>query len=338
MPPTTGTPATRTPTPRSHIFRAPEAMAIPKLDRVNILFHVVQRFGHRWSTRTPPRSTTPRSAPPSRSSSRSSTRHSAALRRRPLLADLPLAGDRTRLRMKAVVLSVHDPCSGSLGNAHHRPGPRHRAPARHGSARAPDREPRRRHAPVRQEVDPDICKSDLFMISADSSDAEPLPRPLTPTFSTQSPEHIPRPAFHPGPSNRRRPAACPTVSPTPNPQPPTPTPNPRPPTPTPAFVVSSQHPCTNAPRPLRRLTTHAVSGIRRSRQLRENPHEPKASLSLGQSPPNRRTTAIAQLLRRLSTTECSCHRPPFVTARTRQDIWIYRVQNLPRSQRRRPRP
>ena len=92
-----------------------------------------------------------------------------------LMVDLLLAGDRRRLRTKGVVLSVYDPCCGSGGMLtiakEHITAGETREGARLGDAVNPA-------ADVHlfgQEVNPEtfaICKSDLFMKSADGRDAE----------------------------------------------------------------------------------------------------------------------------------------------------------------------
>ena len=92
-----------------------------------------------------------------------------------LMVDLLLAGDRRRLRTKGVVLSVYDPCCGSGGMLtiakEHITAGETREGARLGEAVNPA-------ADVHlfgQEVNPEtfaICKSDLFMKSADGRDAE----------------------------------------------------------------------------------------------------------------------------------------------------------------------
>ena len=92
-----------------------------------------------------------------------------------LMVDLLLAGDRRRLRTKGVVLSVYDPCCGSGGMLtiakEHITAGETRDGARLGDAVNPA-------ADVHlfgQEVNPEtfaICKSDLFMKSADGRDAE----------------------------------------------------------------------------------------------------------------------------------------------------------------------
>ena len=92
-----------------------------------------------------------------------------------LMVDLLLAGDRRRLRTKGVVLSVYDPCCGSGGmltiakehvTAGETRGGEPCAPAVNAGADI--------HL-FGQEVNPEtfaICKSDLFMKSADGRDAE----------------------------------------------------------------------------------------------------------------------------------------------------------------------
>ena len=92
-----------------------------------------------------------------------------------LMVDLLLAGDEERLRTRGVVLSVYDPCCGSGGMLtiakEHINAGEARDGERHGEAVNPD-------ADIHlfgQEVNPEtfgICKSDLFMKSADGRDAE----------------------------------------------------------------------------------------------------------------------------------------------------------------------
>ncbi|MXY24035.1 MAG: SAM-dependent DNA methyltransferase [Acidobacteria bacterium] len=92
-----------------------------------------------------------------------------------LMVDLLLAGDEDRLRTKGVVLSVYDPCCGSGGMLtiakEHITDGETRDGERRGEAVNPD-------ADIHlfgQEVNPEtfaICKSDLFMKSADGRDAE----------------------------------------------------------------------------------------------------------------------------------------------------------------------
>ena len=92
-----------------------------------------------------------------------------------LMVDLLLAGDRRRLRTKGVVLSVYDPCCGSGGmltiaKEHVTAGE-----TRGGEACAPAVNPGADIHLFGQEVNPEtfaICKSDLFMKSADGRDAE----------------------------------------------------------------------------------------------------------------------------------------------------------------------
>ena len=88
------------------------------LRRRGLLSQVVQRFGHPKVDLHP-------------DAVDNATRRPADVGR--LLVDLLLAGDRRRLRTKAVVLSVYDPCCSCGGNAHHRQGARQRAGARDGS-------------------------------------------------------------------------------------------------------------------------------------------------------------------------------------------------------------
>ena len=94
-----------------------------------------------------------------------------------LMVDLLLAGDEERLRTKGLVLSVYDPCCGSGGmltiaKEHVVLGETREGESR-GEAVNPD-------ADVHlfgQEVNPEtyaICKSDLFMKSADGLDAEKI--------------------------------------------------------------------------------------------------------------------------------------------------------------------
>ena len=92
-----------------------------------------------------------------------------------LMVDLLLAGDRRRLRTKGVVLSVYDPCCGSGGmltiaKEHVTAGE-----TRGGEPCAPAVNPGADIHLFGQEVNPEtfaICKSDLFMKSADGRDAE----------------------------------------------------------------------------------------------------------------------------------------------------------------------
>ena len=92
-----------------------------------------------------------------------------------LMVDLLLAGDRTRLRTKGVVLSVYDPCCGSGGmltiaKEHVTAGE-----TRDGGSCAPAVNPGADIHLFGQEVNPEtfaICKSDLFMKSEDGRDAE----------------------------------------------------------------------------------------------------------------------------------------------------------------------
>ena len=92
-----------------------------------------------------------------------------------LMVDLLLAGDRTRLRTKGVVLSVYDPCCGSGGmltiaKEHVTAGE-----TRDGGSCAPAVNPGADVHLFGQEVNPEtfaICKSDLFMKSEDGRDAE----------------------------------------------------------------------------------------------------------------------------------------------------------------------
>ena len=92
-----------------------------------------------------------------------------------LMVDLLLAGDRRRLRTKGVVLSVYDPCCGSGGmltiaKEHVTAGE-----TRGGEPCAPAVNPGADVHLFGQEVNPEtfaICKSDLFMKSADGRDAE----------------------------------------------------------------------------------------------------------------------------------------------------------------------
>ncbi len=92
-----------------------------------------------------------------------------------LMADLLLSGDEVRIRRKGAVVSVYDPCSGSGGmltttKDHILVGRRKNG--------AVIREPLNPEAGVHlfgQEVNPEtfaVCKSDLFMKSADGLDAE----------------------------------------------------------------------------------------------------------------------------------------------------------------------
>ena len=92
-----------------------------------------------------------------------------------LMVDLLLAGDGERLRTKGVVLSVYDPCCGSGGMLtiakEHITAGETRDGQRRGAAVNPDADT---HL-FGQEVNPEtfaICKSDLFMKSADGRDAE----------------------------------------------------------------------------------------------------------------------------------------------------------------------
>ena len=92
-----------------------------------------------------------------------------------LMVDLLIAGDEEGLRKKGVVLSVYDPCCGSGGML---------TIAKEHITAGERREGRALRAPVNagadihlfgQEVNPEtfaICKSDLFMKSADGRDAE----------------------------------------------------------------------------------------------------------------------------------------------------------------------
>ena len=92
-----------------------------------------------------------------------------------LMVDLLLAGDRRRLRTKGVVRSVYDPCCGSGGmltiaKEHVTAGE-----TRGGEPCAPAVNPGADIHLFGQEVNPEtfaICKSDLFMKSADGRDAE----------------------------------------------------------------------------------------------------------------------------------------------------------------------
>ena len=92
-----------------------------------------------------------------------------------LMVDLLLAGDENRLRTKGVVLSVYDPCCGSGGmltiaKEHITVGE-----TRDGELCAPAVNPDADTHLFGQEVNPEtfgICKSDLFMKSADGRDAE----------------------------------------------------------------------------------------------------------------------------------------------------------------------
>ena len=92
-----------------------------------------------------------------------------------LMVDLLLAGDGERLRTKGVVLSVYDPCCGSGGMLtiakEHLTAGETRDGERRGAAVNPDADT---HL-FGQEVNPEtfaICKSDLFMKSADGRDAK----------------------------------------------------------------------------------------------------------------------------------------------------------------------
>ena len=92
-----------------------------------------------------------------------------------LMVDLLLAGDENRLRTKGVVLSVYDPCCGSGGMLtiakEHITAGEIRDGERRGEAVNPGADT---HL-FGQEVNPEtfaICKSDLFMKSADGRDAE----------------------------------------------------------------------------------------------------------------------------------------------------------------------
>ena len=92
-----------------------------------------------------------------------------------LMVDLLLAGDDDRLRTKGVVLSVYDPCCGSGGMLtiakEHITAGEIRDGERRGEAVNPGADT---HL-FGQEVNPEtfgICKSDLFMKSADGRDAE----------------------------------------------------------------------------------------------------------------------------------------------------------------------
>ena len=92
-----------------------------------------------------------------------------------LMVDLLLAGDEQRLRTKGVVLSVYDPCCGSGGMLtiakEHITAGEIRDGERRGDAVNPGADT---HL-FGQEVNPEtfaICKSDLFMKSADGRDAE----------------------------------------------------------------------------------------------------------------------------------------------------------------------
>ena len=92
-----------------------------------------------------------------------------------LMVDLLLAGDEERLRTRGVVLSVYDPCCGSGGMLtiakEHITAGETRDGERRGAAVNPDADT---HL-FGQEVNPEtfaICKSDLFMKSADGRDAE----------------------------------------------------------------------------------------------------------------------------------------------------------------------
>ena len=92
-----------------------------------------------------------------------------------LMVDLLLAGDRRRLRTKGVVRSIYDPCCGSGGmltiaKEHVTAGE-----TRGGEPCAPAVNPGADIHLFGQEVNPEtfaICKSDLFMKSADGRDAE----------------------------------------------------------------------------------------------------------------------------------------------------------------------
>ena len=156
---------------------------ISKLDEAGLLFQVVQRFG---DPRVDLHPDAVDNAAMGTIFEELIRKFNEALNENPgehftprdvvhLMVDLLLAGDRRRLRTKGVVLSVYDPCCGSGGmltiakehvTAGETRGGRPCAPAVNAGADI--------HL-FGQEVNPEtfaICKSDLFMKSADGRDAE----------------------------------------------------------------------------------------------------------------------------------------------------------------------
>ena len=92
-----------------------------------------------------------------------------------LMVDLLLAGDRSRLRTKGVVLSVYDPCCGSGGRLTIAKEHVTAGETRGGEPCAPAVNSGADIHLFGQEVNPEtfaICKSDLFMKSEDGRDAE----------------------------------------------------------------------------------------------------------------------------------------------------------------------
>ena len=92
-----------------------------------------------------------------------------------LMVDLLLAGDEERLRTKGVVLSVYDPCCGSGGMLTIAKEHLTAGETRDGERRCAAVNPEADIHLFGQEVNPEtfgICKSDLFMKSADGRDAE----------------------------------------------------------------------------------------------------------------------------------------------------------------------
>ena len=156
---------------------------ISKLDEAGLLFQVVQRFG---DPRVDLHPDAVDNAAMGTIFEELIRKFNEALNENPgehftprdvvhLMVDLLLAGDRRRLRTKGVVLSVYDPCCGSGGmltiakehvTVGETRGGRPCAPAVNAGADI--------HL-FGQEVNPEtfaICKSDLFMKSADGRDAE----------------------------------------------------------------------------------------------------------------------------------------------------------------------
>ena len=156
---------------------------ISKLDEAGLLFQVVQRFG---DPRVDLHPDAVDNAAMGTIFEELIRKFNEALNENPgehftprdvvhLMVDLLLAGDRRRLRTKGVVLSVYDPCCGSGGmltiaKEHVTAGE-----ARDGRPCAPAVNPGAEVHLFGQEVNPEtfaICKSDLFMKSADGRDAE----------------------------------------------------------------------------------------------------------------------------------------------------------------------
>ena len=157
---------------------------ISKLDEAGLLFQVVQRFGDPKRVDLHPDAVD--NAAMGTIFEELIRKFNEALNENPgehftprdvvhLMVDLLLAGDRRRLRTKGVVLSVYDPCCGSGGMLtiakEHVTAGESRDDERLGDAVNPD-------AGIHlfgQEVNPEtfaICKSDLFMKSADGRDAD----------------------------------------------------------------------------------------------------------------------------------------------------------------------